>query len=106
MTITNNENASVSQIISMVGMPTDHLQIVSKEGEIMARYPRAPQDYDSYLLNHWHGPLSKTQKLRVYKDALFLASQEIARLNGYLDGEFERCRYISKAVEVMKKEGI
>jgi hypothetical protein len=99
-----NENASVSQIISMVGLPIAFMQIVSEGGEVMAKWPNAPRDRDSFVLNTWHGPLSKTEKLAVYKEALLLAVTDIAARNSCVsDIEFLRSFYIGRAVDSIKK---
>jgi hypothetical protein len=80
------------------------MQIVSKEGEVMAKWPNAPRDRDSFILNTWHGPLSKTEKLAIYKEALLLAVTDISARNSCVsDIEYMRSYYIGKAVDSIKR---
>lgn len=73
----------------------------------MATWPKAPRDYDSFLINTWHGNPGKNQKLNIYRDALTLACKELARLHKEEYGgdvDSRRTGFIRQAIETMRKE--
>jgi len=67
----------------------------------MKKRPYYIKDHDAWFLNYHK--CSKTQKLKLYKDALEFACEELAKLCNYSpDVESRRRRFLLQAIEEEK----
>lgn len=66
----------------------------------MSTWPRCPQDYDTVFLNRFNGPLTKTQKFKVYELAFNLAC---AKLGVTCETDYLRLQLLQSAINEVKK---